>query len=223
MSIYDEPLPQKSGKSGWGCCLGGCVGTFLFLLVLTIGGGVVLYYFAKGQVEKFTAAAPKELPKVELPPAKLEEINQRLEEFEKSVEGPGEAEQLVLTAEEINGLIQQNPDLAGRVFVKIEDGQVKADVSFPADAIPGGSGRFFNGSLSAEVRLENGKLIVKATDAEVNGEKLPEVFMNEFRDQNLAEGMNENDEMVETLSKFESLIIDDNRIILSPRKKTSDQ
>jgi hypothetical protein len=219
LSEYENYPPPKSGKSYWGCCLGGCLGTFIFLVVLFVAGGFGVYYFAKGQVQKYTAEGPRELPKVELPDAKLDELQQRLDTFEESAREAAQPKELVLTAEEINGLIQQNPELAGKVFVTISKGQISAELSFPADAVPGGSGRYFNGSVAVDVSFDDGVLIITPASAEVNGEAVPDTLMEPLRQQNLAKGLYEDVETAEMLRKFKSLIIDDNRIILSPRER----
>jgi hypothetical protein len=82
-------------------------------------------------------------------------------------------EGLVLTADEINTLISSNQNLKGRVYVSIGEGQVTADVSIPTDAIPGANGRFFNGSVTLDVSLEEGVLIVTVNAAKVNDENVP--------------------------------------------------
>ena len=62
-------------------------------------------------VEENTATAPRELPKVELPPAVRQTLKNRIESFKKAVDTGSGIETLVLTADEVNArTIEENPD-----------------------------------------------------------------------------------------------------------------
>jgi hypothetical protein len=208
--------PEK--KFPWGCLLGGCATIFLVGILAVVGSGIFGYYFVKGQVTKYTSDTPKELPTVEYPPEKVQEVTKRFETFKTTLEKGEKPEKLVLTADDINALISQNEQLRGKVFVRIENGKVSADVSLPTDAFPLGKGRFFNGSVSANASLENGVLIVTLADAEVNGEKVPEEFMGPMRKENLAKDMYKDPDVAKRLGQFESLVIEGDQIILTPKE-----
>lgn len=201
----------------WGCLLGGCLGVFLLMLVgvgtVTIGG----YYFYKGQLEKYTSAEAKELPVVEASPEDIAAIEARIEDFKDKVEQGVETEELVLTADDLNSLISKEEKLRGKVFVRISDGQVAADVSFPMDEFPGGKGRFFNGSVTVNVQLDNGVLIVTVDQAEVNGQPVPDTFMEGLRKENLAKETYKDAETAKQLARIEKIVIADDRIVLKVR------
>lgn len=201
------------------CFLKGCLGLFVLGTILTCGGLVGGYFYLKNQVVANTSTAPRELPKIEYTQEELKSLSERVETFQRSVKEERASEQLVLTADDINALIGQNKDLQGRLYVKINDGKVSADLSVPADFAPGGGGRYFNGSITADVALENGVLVVNVSEAEVNGLEAPETFMQPIRQENLAKDLNKDPKIAEVLSRFESLTIENDKIILKPRPK----
>jgi hypothetical protein len=190
------------------------------LAVLAICGGFGFYWFVSSQVTKYTSETPVELPMVDYTPAQIEALESRLDTFKTTVEsGESPTEDLVLTAEEINALINQQEELKGKVFVKISDGQVTGDVSFPTDAIPGGRGRYFNGSVSLDVSMENGVLIVTLADAEVNGEPVPEKIIEGMASENLAKDLYKDPENAKLMRRVEAVVIEDNKIILKMRRE----
>lgn len=137
-----------------------------------------------------------------------------------AVDGPTE---LILTADEINGLIANQDALRGKLFVRIENGEVTGDVSFKIDEIPGVEnlpgieGRFFNASVTLDVSLENGSLIVQAVDAEVKGKPVPEDFMKGMRDQNLAKDAVKDVKTAKMMRKIESIEVKDDKIVVKLR------
>ncbi len=122
--------------------------------------------------------------------------------------------ELVLTAEEINGLIASKPEMKGHVFVEIEDGIVSGEVSFPTDMIPGASGRFFNADAEFDVSLVDGLLVVRLTDARVKGERVPQPLLDGFSRNNLAEELYNDPKNAEMLRKFDSIEVVDDSIVL---------
>jgi hypothetical protein len=124
--------------------------------------------------------------------------------------------QLALSAADLNTLIARNPQLKNKLFVKIEDGVVSGDISLPLDDfLPGGKGRFFNGSGSFAVTLDNGVLSVKLVDAMVNGQPIPAAILSEFRKQNLASEFQRDAKISRTIRKFDSIQVADDRVILT--------
>ncbi len=206
----DKPFP-------WGCILGGCLSVVGLMVVGVVAIGLGSAWFYNQQLAKYTSEEARPLPVVEVSQEELEELELRVETFQEKVDQGETPEQLVLTADQVNVLISQEEKLRGKVFVTIKDDLIQAEVSIPASALPGGQGRFFNGSVSVDASLEDGVLIVTLQDAEVNGEPVPEQFMREIRKENLAKDMYKNPEMAKKLRKFESLVIEGDRIILTPK------
>ena len=68
-----------------------------------------------------------------------------------------------------NGMIASEEELSGRIHIKIEDGNVTGDGSFPADPFPGGEGRYFNASGTFDVSINNGYLDVATSGSDSEG------------------------------------------------------
>ena len=219
MSEYQSTPNYVQAKKGfpWGCLIAGCASVFLLMIVLAVGTGIGGYYLYIGQMAKYTSESPKELPTIEYTPEEIKEITKRVESFKSSLDKGENPPPMVLTGDDINAMISQNKDLRGRVFVRIDEGKVTADVSFPMDAFPGAKGRYFNGSVAADVSLDNGVLIVTLDTAEVNGQTVPQQFIDAMRKENLAKDLYKDPETARTLGKFESLVIDGEKIILTPK------
>lgn len=133
--------------------------------------------------------------------------------------------ELVLTARDINALIAGEPELRGRAYVDIEDGQISGKVSFPTDFVPGGGGRFFNADANFEVSMHDGILIVRLVDARVNGERLPESVRQAFASENLAKDAYKDPKNAEMLRQFESIDVVDDTIVLklrSPEERSNE-
>ncbi len=230
-------VAQTEKKSGCGCFAIGCLtllGVGFVALAVMVGGGV---WFFRGQVQKYTSETPAEIPVVEYTEEEITELQTRIESFKTGVEGgdsdgdPSEADvseppppppkELVLTDEEINALIASEEELRGRVHVSIDNGEITGDVSIPTDGFPGGSGRFLNASATFNVSMENGVLIVKITRADVKGEPIPKSIMQELSKQNLAKDLYKDEETSEILRKFESVRVEDNKLILRLREDLS--
>ena len=218
-----QPAMEGGGRSGGGKrgCLIGCAIALIIMVLLCGGGLTVMWFFYRGQIEKYTSETPSELPKVEYTEEQLNELNARIESFQQALEEDQqpESDELVLTAEEINALINANEDLRGRAFVTIEDGRVGGELSVPTDAIPGAKGRYFNAKGTFDVSLAGGGLMVTLEEATVKGEPVPEEFMEGIRRENLAKEANNDPDTAKTLSRFESLEISGDKIILKLKRE----
>ncbi len=212
-----QPHLAVSKPFPWGCLIGGCLSAVLLMVGGLVAVGVGSFWLYKQQVAQYTSDQPRQLPVVEVSPDELKALERRVEGFQEKVDKGETPEQLILTADDLNALIGKEEKLRGKVFVTIEDGLIQADVSIPTDFLPGAKGRFFNGSVSADASLEDGVLIVTLESAEVNGTPVPEEVMVEIRKQNLAKDMYKDPNMAKKLRKFESLVIKDNRIVLTPK------
>ncbi len=185
------------------------------VLVIVVGFGAFRLY--KQQINQLTSLEPRQLPVVELSPAELEELETRVESFQETVEQGEAPEPLVLNSEELNALLSQEEKLRGRVFVTIKDGMIQAEVSFPADMVPGAEGRFFNASANINATLENGDLVVTLDSAEANGYVIPESVMQGLRKHNLAKDVEQNAELAQMIDQFERLAIEGDKLILTPK------
>jgi hypothetical protein len=216
-----EYAESAHSKFPWGCLIGGCLTVIVLMLGGVVATGLAGVWFYKTQVNKYTSPEPRSIPQVEVSEEEIAAIKEKIETFHDRIEKGEQAEQLILTADDINALISGDKNLKGRVFVKIGEGQISAEVSIPTDEIPGAGGRFFNGSVTADAELSNGVLIVTVADAEVNGISVPEEIMSGIRDENLAKDLYKDPDVAKSLAKFESLVIENDRIILTPKPAES--
>lgn len=217
-SQYEE---RPESKRGCGCFFWGCLIVVLICLALAIAIGVSGYYWYKGMIDQYTAEEPIAIEVVELAEEEQAALNARFEEFGEAVEAGEASGQIELTAQEINALISQNEDLAGKAFVRIEDGQIGGDVSIPVDFLPGGSGRYFNATAEFDVSMQGGVLLVTLADATVNGSALPAEFIQGMQSQNLAKEVYEDPDAARALQQFESLEIVGDKVILKARSNAA--
>ncbi|WP_182871132.1 hypothetical protein [Stieleria mannarensis] len=212
-----EPPPQSSGSGNgclWGCLIAG--GLFIGSILCAGFGG---YWFLSNQIAKYTSDTPVQLPTVEYSEEELAKLDARVDSFREKLDaGETPEEDLILTADDINALISSNEDLKGKVFVKIENDQVEGDVSFPLDKLPMGKGRYFNGSATFDVSMDGGVLIVTVDQAEVNGESVPEQFMEGLRQENLAKEVYKDPENAKFMSQFEDIRVEDDKFILRVKR-----
>lgn len=209
---HEEPAPKGRGCFFWGCLI-----TAILFLLFVVAVPLTLYFVAKSYINAYTSEEPLAIETVELPEEEMAALNARFETFSESVQAGDTPGDLELTAEELNALIQQNPDFGKSVFVRIQDGQIGGDVSIPTDQFPGGGGRFFNASADFDVSMEDGVLIVTVADATVNGNPLPAQFLTALQKENLAKDAYKDPDTAKILRKFESLEVTGDRIILKAR------
>jgi len=212
-----EAIEKKSN-----CCLYGCLLTVVLFVGLAVCGGFAAYWFVKGQVAKYTSDKPADLPVVDYSDEELEALDTRIETFKETIDQGDTPEDLVLTAEDLNALISKEDELKGKVYVTIQEGQISGEVSIPTDFFPGAGGRYFNASATFNVSLDNGVLIVTLADASVKGERVPQEVLDAMGRENLAKEIYKDPEVAETLRRFDSLTVEDDKIILKPRTASDD-
>lgn len=214
---YDNSRPRQRG-----CFFYGCVIASVLAVLLIIALAVLAYIgmrFFSGFVEEWTSPSPAELPKVQVSEEERQSVRERVDAFRKALEEGTATDPLVLTSDDLNALIEENSDLRGRLFARVEGDKLKAQISFPLEKLKLGmlKGRYLNGEAELKASLSEGILVVTLETLEVNGKRPPENFLSELRKQNLAKDAYENPKNVEMIRRFESLEIKDGKIILKPR------
>jgi hypothetical protein len=148
------------GCSAKGCLVLVVVGILMFLLF-----GVASYLlYSRG-------SKPAALPVEELPPAELASVQQRVDQFEAMPPAPPPSpiatipaapnetptavpatpaaeRQLVLTADEINGLISANRKSRGHASVSLSGNTARVQISIPSNKVPGFPPGYLNGSFT---------------------------------------------------------------------------
>lgn len=210
--------PKKRGCLFYGCLTLIIVGLAVAAM-LTIG-----FFVAKKKllalVDDYTDPAPQPIETITYPPPERESLQTRLTAFKEAIDKNRAGEELVLTATDLNVLIGENADVKGKLFITLEDDQVKAKVAMPLDALGDVTGfaklkgRYLNGSGALRVALEAGQLDVRVESIQVRNKPLPAIIMTELKKNNLARDVNRNPEQARELQKYDSLRIQDNKIII---------
>jgi hypothetical protein len=218
------PEPPEAARKQHGCFFYGCIIASILALLFVILMAVIgffSYRFVSQLVQDYTASAPRELPKVEMPEGERKALKDRVEAFRKAVNEGTPTDTLILTSDDINALLEEEPDLKGKFYVKIEGDEVKGQVSIPLEKIGLSMvrGRYLNGEADVKASLKDGILIVTLDALEVNGKKVPEEIMKGIRQENLAKDAYKDVKTSEMLRKIESLEIKDGKIILKVRLK----
>jgi tetrahydromethanopterin S-methyltransferase subunit G len=194
-------------------------------LVVTIGGYFAIRAAVNSFVSKYTDTKPMELPKVELSKTEMEELDKRLATFKEGVEADKSVPALVLSADEINALIQRNAEMKNKVSIGFEDDQVRGKISLPLGELKVPiigrwlKGRYLNGTAGLKPALQNGVLIVTLRSVEVNGRTIPADILASLKNRNLAEGFYSDPKTADVMSRLASIEIKDGKVTIKPRTK----
>ena len=217
MSDPTQPAPTSKGR---GCLFYGCLTCVVLLLIAVLGVFLTVRY-VKNQINSYTDSAPVTLPKVQVSDAEFKELQERVKTFGDAMEQGKPTEALVLTERDINAFITKNPEakeISDKVYVSLEGDQVKGQVSIPLSRLGWlGKGRYLNGEATFKVSLENDELVVNITDVQVKGKPLPETFMKQMRQENLAREVANDPKNARAISKFESIQIQDSRVTVKAK------
>jgi hypothetical protein len=215
-------VPRQRGCFFYGCIIASVLALLVAIMVAI--GIYIGYRFLNQLVDEYTAAAPRELPKVEMPAEKRQALKDRVEAFQKAVTEGTSTEPLELTGDDLNALIEEKPELEwwrGKIYVKIEGEKIMGQISIPLEKIGLSmvKGRYLNGEADLKASLRDGILTGTLDSIEVNGKRPPEQMMTGIRQENLFKDAYNNPKNAEMLRKIESLEVKDGKIILKVRAK----
>jgi hypothetical protein len=146
-SSRKKKQPQVSPCRRAVCCMASCCCIlFSIFVVLLILCSVNLFFFTKNVVEHMTVTDSQTFPIVDMSDAEVDLLTSRVKVFvdELRIQKVPERD-LVVTQDEINGLLGQSDYLRGNMYVTFTEGKVLEEYSLPVDMLPGGKGRFFLG------------------------------------------------------------------------------
>jgi len=212
-----------------GCFFYGCVSMVVLLFIGVVLGVVVALNLPQVLTRialPYTDTAPVPLERVEVSSAELQALQQRVATFQEALQGQKTAQELVLTAHEINALISNDPnlkELRDRLLVSIEGDAIRGKVSWP---LPDWGpfrlkGRYLNGDVAFRVSLQDGRLGVFIDDIQVKGQPLPKPLLSQFKAKNLAEGMQNDPATAAEIQKFDTIKIENGKLILRNQAKAS--
>jgi len=174
-----------------GCFAKGCL-VLIGVAVLTfLFFGVASYLLYSG------GSKPAVLPVEELPPAELTNIQQRVEQFQAMPPAPPPPSplptvpaapdetptavpvtptperQLVLTADQINGLISANRKSRGHAYVSISGNTAHVQISISSDKVPGFPRGYLNGSFTITTNGPTPISALQISKIQANGLPVP--------------------------------------------------
>lgn len=203
-----------------GCLFYGCLTCLVLLLIVGLMAFLAVR-FVKSQVNTYTDAAPMKLPKVEMGEAEFKELQGRVKSFGDALDQGKPTEPMILTERDLNALLADAPntkELADKVYISLTGDQVKGQVSIPLTGLGWlGKGRYLNGDATFNVSLENGVLIVTASEVRVKGQPLPDSIMGRLRQENLAKDVYKDPKNAEAIRKFQSIQVQDGQVIIKAR------
>ena len=223
--------PASEPAKRRGCFFYGCI----TVLVLTVLVGIALFFAIRYGLNKFTAfveqyteTTPMTLPPVPISSTNYLQLDKRVTAFADAVNARKPTLPLVLTGDDINALIANNPawkGLKGKVYVTIEGDQIKGKVSIPMDELaqaPGLSrlkGRYLNGSAAFKVSLANAVLVVTIQSLEAKGQSPPPPVMAQLQTVNFAQNAMQDPKSQEMIGRFESIEVKDGEITIKVSAK----
>jgi hypothetical protein len=220
---------RRDHQEGMGCGTKFLIGIFIVAAMAMIGliglAFLVPYLIDRG-VEAYTDAAPVAMDAVPLPPEEREAIDARVEEFREAIDEGEYTRPLVLTEEEINGVLAEEVDKQdGQVQLAFLPGEVKAYVSLPIKReLPLGpwsrdlTGRYLNGVATVALGIVDGKLDFSIREFDVKGRKLPAYALDAIEGQVEQSGALDDEEVRSYIERTAELRVEQGRIVLTPRQ-----
>jgi hypothetical protein len=191
------------------------------MLILAVGGVVAFRYFQR-KVGEYADTKPMLIEKGDASPAKLNAVQKRIDAFKEGVANGNTAQELALSAEEINTLLAAQPDLqhlADRVSAFIEGDQLKAKLSWPLDEF-GLKGRYFNGTGTLKVSASRGDLDLRIDDVQTQNRKpLPAPFLEELRKHDFADDLQRDAQTAAALRQVDSVEVKDGRVVIRSKPR----
>ena len=210
--------PKSSGR---GCLFWGGITAAVLLLcfLLAVYAG---YRYVRHLVYAYTDSKPIEVAELRLSDGEITNLQARVKSFNDAMESNTPVGPLVLTADEINALLNRaartNSQPVPRLFFSFNEDRVQAQVSLPLDGIGLRMlrGRYFNGTGDLLFSLNHGKMVLNVKSLSVKGRPLPEQWMQSIRNQNLADGWTNNPDFGDAFSRLQAIRIQSGKLIIVP-------
>lgn len=204
----------RKKRRWWVYTLAGLGGAVIMAVVL-VSAGVVYWH---SLVQRYTAAQPLALPRIESSDTALQALLFKWIPFQAAVNNGTADKPLMLSAQDLNACIAQNPKLQGRLWVSITNGQVFGRFTFSLDEVKQANlrDRHLNGVARLNLEFHGGALRVAVAELEANGKPVPGWLMKRLQKENLAKDAQRNAETAEFLRRLDRIQVQGDRIVLSP-------
>jgi hypothetical protein len=218
MDTRQEVITLAEEKKRPGCLFYGCL-TVIILLFLFVGLSGYGLWKLKDKALSYTEEEPLLFEQITIDEERLQEIQEKIAGFSEAVKGGEGGGYLILSADEVNALINSYPLFdahGGGIKVAFENEQIKGVVSLPLKGLPLGfaEGRYLNGSATFNVWCEGGLLIITMDALEVKGREVPDVIMNEIRKTNLAKDLYKDVEQARMLKRLKKVDVRDGKLLI---------
>ncbi len=195
------------------------------VMVLSVLAGIALYFLFWGAVDQlarsFTTDRPLAIPQVTMSQEELEALDRRVSDFGSAIENNEATDPLVLSADEINALIQRHGKFKQEgtgVVVRIFGDQIEGEISLPAGQVaPSLEGRFVNGKGVFSIGVEEGRVVAYLQDLRVGDRYLPDQIREPLSRENLLRKAYEEDsELRRALTRIRSVEVREGKVIFTP-------
>lgn len=212
---------QPTVKPRRGCLFYGCITGVVCLIAMLLALLLGLHELRR-MLNQYTDTKPATLPTVQLSPAQIDQVERRWDSFRDAIRASANPPPLELTADDINALIENDPDfrpLKGVLYVEIEGDELKGQLSVPMDQLElfRFRGRYLNGTGLFSLTFQNGLLRIVPEEIWVKGRPLPNVYMERIRRLNFAAQANENARSSVALNRLQSIQIKGGKLIIVPK------
>ena len=196
----EAPPPKPMGCLGKGCLI---LGAFLLFLGIACAAGMYwgfrnysaivhsAYWLSKANAISETPAA---IPPHETTDERIQVALERWNNFETTVRS-GQAAEIELTANDINDLIASDPETRGKLFVSIDQNQLRLRTSVPMGEFARMSHYYANADVIIKSEGEQSLVSPRLNSITVNNQGLPSDLLNwKYRARRLREYLSEKQE-----------------------------
>lgn len=231
---YREEKNEQTGATGakivGGCGLG-CLGLLLICLVVFALGVFATQRKANEYADRITSDKPVEFVYPEIQMHELEEILLRYDNFVENLENRETATPLILSAEDINILINHHDHFSlveDRLKVAITNNEISAEIgvetaifdSYIPSTIPflrkALKGKFINGEAKFDIGVSNTKWKLYIRDFRLADIETPEELSNYVTSKNWLGHINLDPKFKKVLKKISEIKIENNLLYIKP-------
>lgn len=207
---------RRSQKKRKGCLFWGCLGVSgIFTFALACFGLLVYLYIG---------SEPIPVPVYQGTEIQATRVKERIKQFEAALDNNVKAE-VSFTGDELNTIINTYPEFKRykkNIHLFIEEDKIKGQVNFTPDMFYSltpwiNEGMWLNGVGTFKVSIERGKFHVHMERLELEKRPLPEFFMIQIREENLAAQMPIGPKRERRLSKISDIEVKNGKVYIRSR------
>jgi hypothetical protein len=209
------PVPLVRKKRRWWVYALVGIGS---LVVLAIVAVALLVGYWKSLIRNYTATQPVTLPHSAASPEAIEALKYRWAGFWQAVLDNNARDPFKLSADDLNIVIANIPDLQNRLRLVITNNQILGHFSVPLDKAKQKElqGRFINGTARLNVMFDDGWLSAQVLDLKANGKLVPGWIQKKVQKENILKDLDKNQDAVAFLHKLHNVEVKDECVILTP-------